>query len=349
MSRNNLMLMPSDGDDADITIPDADEAAWLQAQEASDALSAKASDFFTMPWAPLAKMVGGIPKGDVWYAGGFSGDGKTAFFTSLAGELTDSGKRVYYVPTESPAKVIRTHFACKRLGYDAGDLLSGKYLEWINAKDVRAEVRAEVKRLAMPDESGKRRLWIGADGFISSLRLLAEGAHAAQLGADVFIVDHIDHVEGSGRSMYESSVQANGTLLKIAQDYGLVVFAATQFNLEAVRGNRIMRYLAPQPNYVYMGNHKRHIASGMLGLYRCLKLTGLDPDLLKAFNQGSSTVQAKDILEPSTMAISLMKHRLYGNREGQKVMLHVQNGRVMEMPTTEQGYQHGIRTSRDVA
>lgn len=345
MSRPNISLVPSSLDEADVEVPNANYSAVIQAEDAFRAISRTQDKFLKLPFRALAEAIGDIPEGDLWYAGGFSGDGKTAFFTSLALALADAGKRVYYVPTETPPRTLRAHFACKALGYDVGDFLSGAYLAWPNAAECKEQIKAELKRQMTAGSDGKRSLWVAEAGLLTSLRLEGEAAHARELGADVFIVDHIDHVEGSGQNLWEASQEANKTLLHIAQAYGQRVFAATQFNLQATIGSRTARHLPPTEKVVYMGNYKRTIASGMLGIYRPLKLQDLDIDLLKRFNKGDTGVEPKDILEPNAMAISVMKHRLYGNREGKKVILQVNKGRVGDLDLRETGALHGIRTN----
>lgn len=339
MNRTNISLVSSPLDEADIQIPDANHAATFQAEDALRAISQPAEKFLRLPFQTLSDVIGDIPEGDLWYVGAFSGDGKTAFFTSLALALVEQGKRVYYVPTETPPQVIRAHFACKALGYDVGDFLSGAYQAWPNARECRDAIKTELKR-----QTDKKTLWVAESGMLNSIRLEAEAAHAQELGADVFIVDHIDHVEGTGVSLWEASQHANKTLLHIAQNYGQRVLAATQFNLEATKGSRVMRYLPPKENVVYMGNYKRTVASGMLGIYRPLKLHDIDLDLLSRFNKGDTLVEPKDILEPNIMAVSVMKHRLYGNREGRKILLDVHHGRVRDLsPSDREAVEHGIR------
>lgn len=339
MSRTNISLVSSPLDEADIRIPDANHSAVFQAQDAFRAISQPADKFLRLPFQALSDVIGDIPEGDLWYVGAFSGDGKTAFFTSLALALVELGKKVYYVPTETPPRVVRAHFACKALGYDVGDFLSGAYLTWPNAKELREQVKAELKR-----QTDLKSLWVAESGMLTSLRLEGEAAHAQELGADVFIVDHIDHVEGTGVSLYEASVEANKTLLHCTQTYGLRGLAATQFNLQATIGSRTTRYLPPTEKVVLWGNYKRTIASGMLGIYRPLKLHDLDLELLKRFNKGDTLVEPKDILEPNIMAVSVMKHRLYGNREGRKILLDVHHGRVGDLsPSDREAVEHGIR------
>ena len=151
---------------------------------------------------------------------------------------------------------------------------------------------------------------------------------AAAAGADVLVIDHVDHLDSAESSLYHTSVAVNQALLLAAQEHGFRVLAATQFNNDVVRTNRILRYSAPQPNYIYMGGHKRQIASGMLGLYRPLKINGADKNTLAAFRDGN--METQDVLEPNTMAVSVLKHRLYGQREGQRIYLRIEHGRVLD-------------------
>ena len=346
MTRLALVSMAPDDPRVDVVVPHAFTSAKEQLDELARDLKRPASAFLDLPFAALAEVVGGIPEGELWYAGAFSGDGKTAFFTSLVLACLEQGKRVYYVPTESPGKVIKAHLACKTLGFDVGDFLSGEYLKWPNAKEARAAVWEESKKYHPTSVENTGPFWIAESGFLTETRLEAEAAYAAELKADLFIVDHIDHVEGIGNGLYEASVSANKTILHCAHTYGLRCFAATQFNLEAVKGNRVVRYLAPRESYVYMGNHKRMIADGMLGLYRPLKLSGLDLKLVQAFKEGDASVKLSDILEPNTMAVHIMKHRKYGAREGKKIYLNVHHGRVQDFTLTETGSIHGIRTTK---
>lgn len=338
------------GESPDIEILDANSTANLQAQEAARDLNRGPDEFLYAPTdlSGLNRLIGGgIAPGQLWYAGAFSGDGKTAFFTSLALGWLQQGKKVYYVPTETPARVLRSHLACKSLGYDVGDFTTGTYLTWPNAAEVRIQLRAEINRMAVPVGDDPRLLFVADEGQISATRLLAEGAHAAELGADVFIVDHIDHVTGDGRSQYDTSIAANNTLLQIAKEYDLRVLAATQFNLEAAKGKRATRYMAPKDSYVYMGVYKRTLCHGMLGLYRPLKLIDLDVELLSKFNDGDENVKASQVLEPDTMGVYVMKHRAYGRLEGERCYLRVDRGRVADFSHTDrEALEHGIRTSR---
>lgn len=313
--------------------------ASIQTRSAIKLLDRTADDFLTMPWRAVDDLVSGIGEGDIWFAGGFSGDGKTTFLTSAVDRWYESGKRIYYLGLESRPKILLTHWACKRLGLDAGEVLSGLSLGWHDWPARRAELSGMIRSL----EEGQTaaQVHFSPTEFVDGPALRQAMRDAKEFGADLLILDHIDHVEGESGTTYEVSREVCVTLLREAQATGMRCLVATQFNNDAVRNNRLGRYLPPQPNYVYMGGHKRQIAAGMLGLYRPLR-HGLEAEEMRAFQRG--TLEPKDVCEPSTMAVSVMKHRLFGNREGQKVYLRIEKGKATDMPESELGPVHGIRT-----
>lgn len=301
------------------------------------------SDFLHIPFKAVDDLVGGIGAGEVWFVGAYSGHGKTTFLTSALDAWFEQGKGIYYMGLESRPKILRTHWACKRLNVDAGEVLTGRAAEKLDWKFTRAQLEKEITEQARGERA--ERVYFSPRQFVDSAGMLAAGQEAHDLDSDVLIIDHVDHLTGSGGTLYEQSVQSIKTLLAVAQEYGLRVLAATQFNNEMIRGNRLGMHQAPQPGAVYMGNHKRHVATGMLGLYRPLKFSGLDDEALKNFNKGMG--EPKDVCEPNVMAVSIMKHRLMGNHEGRKAFLRVEKGKVMDLPEHDlPAGMTGIRTSR---
>lgn len=313
-----------------------------QAADAINDIRRSPDSFLHLPFTALDEIVGGIGAGDIWFVGAYSGHGKTTFLTSALDAWFEQGKSVYYMGLESRPKILRTHWACKRLGLDAGEVLTGKLAERLDAEFVRAQLAKEIQEQTRGERS--EQVYFSPRQFVDAAALRAAANEANQLRSDVLIIDHVDHLSGSGSGLYEQSVHAMKTLLSVAQEFGLRVLAATQFNNEMIRGNRIGMHQAPQPGAVYMGGHKRQIATGMLGLYRPLKFGGGNENDLKAFNRGSLEPQA--VCEPNVMAVSVMKHRLFGNREGRRVFLRVEKGKVLDLPEHEGPNVHGIPTTR---
>lgn len=285
--------------------------------------------FLRLPFPSLDAVVRGIAPSDIWFVAAFSGRGKTTLLTSLVQWLIDSERVVYYMGLESRASEIRTHIACKQPGIDLdpGDVLSGELLSRPDWDATRVKLKAAVR--AQSELPLKRQLHINGDEFIDAPRLTLALEEAADLHADVVIIDHIDHVTSfDGGSQWEQSVKACHAALTSAKRYGLRMLVATQLNNEVVRGNVMAQYHPPQPHHVYLGGQKRQIAAGMLGLYRPLKV-GVTKDELAAVKDGIAEVTS--ILEPNTMGVVVMKHRKYGRFEGSKVALGVEKGRVYEI------------------
>jgi len=306
--------------------------ALEHAKDALGAIAREASEYLHMPWPELDGLVGGIAPADLWYINAFSGDGKTTFLTSLVLDgIKHSQWRVYYLGLESRPKVIMTHFACARLGMSAADLLSGAARQWPNYDAIRAALVDELRRM-VDDASYGDVPYISKAKTLSAATVRSEARIANEIGANVLVVDHVDHIAGSARSLMDESTAVNDALLEASQEFGFVTLASGQLNLDAIRGDRALRYTAPRENFIKFGNKKREVASGMLGLYRPLALNGVPKDDMAKFRAGD--LEPRHVCEPNTMGVVCMKHRLYGSREGQRVYLGVRDGRIVPRPSS---------------
>lgn len=319
--------MTASRDDLRLSGADAVGESFDQALAARDALLRPADAYLHLPYPALDQLAGGIAPGDVWFVAAFSGNGKTSLLMSLVLRLLQAGRTVFYMGLESRPHILRTHLACARLGYDVGEVLSGAAKSWSSWEAVRAELVTDIEQ-QRGLRDGYRFLVSGqsaieADGLAAALR------DAALSRADVVVIDHIDHLQIGEGSIYDQSRRVTHTLLHLAHEYQLRLLIATQLNNEAARGDRLAVYQPPQPQHVYMGAHKRMIATGMLGLFRPLR-QGLSREELAAVRGGAA--EPHTILEPHTMGVVCMKHRYYGAREGRRVMLRVERGRVEDLP-----------------
>lgn len=303
-----------------------------QTADAREALLRPATSYLHLPFGALDRLVGGIAPGDVWFVAAFSGNGKTALLMSLVLRMLAAGRTVYYMGLESRPRILRTHLACLRLGYDVGEVLSGAAKSWSSWPAVRNELIADLEqqRALRP---GYRfvvdgQAAIRADGLAPAMH------QAAVASTDLVVIDHIDHLQlGDVGSAYEQSRRVTHQLLHLAHHYQLRLLIATQLNNEAARGDRLAIYQPPQPHHVFMGAHKRMIATGMLGLFRPTR-AGLTKDELAKVRAGEAEPQT--ILEPGTMGVVCMKHRYYGHREGSRTLLRVERGKVDDLAERDQ-------------
>lgn len=305
-------------------------AAVSAADQATDAVSllAKpASAYLHLPFTGLDSLVGGIAPGDVWFVAAFSGNGKTALLMSTVKRILAEQGTVYYMGLESRPHILRTHLACLRLGYDVGAVLSGAAKSWSEWDSIRAELVADLhQQRALKSGS---RLLVDSQAAISEQGVEPALRQAHHNHADLVIIDHIDHLELGTGNAHDQSRRVAQVLLRYAQEYELRLMIATQLNNETARGDRLAIYQPPQPHHVYMGAHKRMIATGMLGLYRPTR-AGASKEELAAVRLGNA--EPKTILEPGTMGVVCMKHRYFGAREGSRSLLRVERGRVTDFP-----------------
>lgn len=319
-----------------------------QITEAMMDLRRPASAYLDWPFAELADLTGPMAPGNVWFVASASGGGKTTFIASAIEHWRNAQKKVYVMPLEIVPKEFRGFMACLAANVHPGDILSGM---WTRMGDeghaLRAKVEAEYSlQLRRPYVdtlmiSGQRA--INLDGLERGLK------EAKAFGADVIIVDHIDHIETDetdGKStLYGEAKKINQRALRMAQDNEMLLVFTSQLNMSHSRGDALTKYLPPRDENVLFGGLKRQIATGMIGLFRPLRSRRpeeTEDEYVKAIKLArSGEGNVMDALEPNTMGVVAMKLRNYGAREGGKVMLSVKHGRVFDYPERDRWETHG--------
>lgn len=317
--------------DNDHTQRSAMDVAQEQTADAILALDRDLSEYGHLPFISLDELVGPIPPGDVGFICGFSGQGKTTLVSSSVQRMLDAGKVVYVVPLESEPRVFRTHLACKTLKLHAGNVLTGLYKQRLPADDWK-EMRNSIRMAIELQSRGAmlEQLFVSPTRRMDVRTLEQNAKHAAEVGADFFIIDHIDHIAGGeGKNPVAEATRVVDRVLDVTQQYGLQTICTSQLNNEAVKADPLGQYQCPRPHHVYMGGKKRQNAAWMLGIFRPLRLSGLDRDELARVR--SNQLEAWRLLEPNCMAAALMKSRHFGEREGHRTYLAVHDGIVTDM------------------
>lgn len=310
----------------------AARATVEQTDAAEDALFLEPKDFLRFPWSGVDALAGGIGHGNVWFVGGFSGNGKTTFLMNMTAQYLAMGLTVYYLGTETAPNELRTKLACLRVGVYAGDVLSGAAAAWDNWPEIRAQLILDIRAQRTLGEG--QRFLVCPVGRVDAGDLTGAFHDAAMQDADVLVIDHIDHiVHGGGRGGFEDSRMLQHLVLDCAQGTNVRTIVATQFNNEGVKGDPLGQFRPPQPHHVFMGSAKRQIAWGMLGLYRPLRddVTGEDMSAVRA-----GTMEVARVLAPNTLAVTCMKNRNYGGREGKRCKLWFDRGTLTDMPERDQ-------------
>jgi KaiC/GvpD/RAD55 family RecA-like ATPase len=320
--------------------------AQEQTADAVLAMDRELDEYARLPFTALDELVGQIPPGDVGFICGFSGQGKTTLVSSMVQRITDSGKCAYVVPLESEPHIFRTHLACKALKLHAGKVLTGVYKRELPADEWRM-LRLRIRDAILTQSHGLmlERLFVSPTRRMDVKTLEQNARHAAEVGADFFIIDHIDHIAGGeGRNPHAESALVVDRVLDLTQHYGLATICTSQLNNEAVKNDPLGQYQCPRPHHVYMGGKKRQNAAWMLGIFRPLRLSGTDRDEMAAVRNGAA--EAWKLLEPNCMAAALMKSRHFGEREGHRTYLEVRDGIVSDFDSASlQMLKAGVSTT----
>jgi KaiC/GvpD/RAD55 family RecA-like ATPase len=124
-----------------------------------------------------------MPFGEVCYITAFSGHGKTTFLMSLTDTLFErTHDRIYYLGLESRRKTLRTMWACHRLGYHSGDILTGEHLQWPDCEAVREALKAELDTQYLGEKFAQVRF--SPKAYVSASTLWEEAEAAKEMGAN---------------------------------------------------------------------------------------------------------------------------------------------------------------------
>lgn len=321
-----------------------------QVIEAIAHLDRHPATFVRWPFADLDALTGPLGPGELWYVCAFSGSGKTTFVCSAIERWRQAGLRVYVMPLELQPWRFRTYLACMSLSVHPGDALSGHLRSTPDGETTRAALTSALVDQAKPPFVD--RVMIDEQRAINIGGLERGLQRAKAFGADVVVIDHIDHIEpiaGTTSNLYADAKAVNHAALRMAQDNGMLLVCTSQLNNSVVAGGQdhLGRYQPPREHHVLMGGKKREVATGMIGLYRPIrprKPTESEDEFVSLLKQArSGNVEPHHVLEPSTMGVNAMKLRNYGSREGQRVSLGFFNGRVDDLAECDRWTTEGGR------
>jgi len=326
--------------------------ASTQVAEAVNALGRDPDSYVRWPFAELDKLTGPLAPGNVWFVCAPSAGGKTTFVASVIDAWYRRGKKVFVMPLETRAYEFRTYLACMALGIPPGEALSGNLRTLPNGEALRAALIDELRgQIQSPFVD---HVMVSATRAINLTGLQRGMMEAKSFGADVVIVDHIDHLEAedAGTNLYAAAKEVNHAALRLAQDNDQLLIFTSQLNMHSDRTqDHLAKYAAPRDQHVLFGGLKRQVATGMIGLFRPVRKQGGNetPDeYVKAIRRArAGEDEAWKALEQGIMGVNAMKLRNFGQREGARTFLSVANGRVSNMLerdryTTRPGQPGGI-------
>lgn len=317
----------------------AHHATQQQIQEALDTLAIPDAASLRWPYGALDSLTGPLGEpGQIWFVAAFSGTGKTTFVASAIREWIHARKRVYVMALETAPRTFRTYLAAMDLDMSPGDVLSGEAKSWPRWLDHRKALADMITSQATPPMIEYLR--VDPTGTIDVAALLSALGKAVAFGADVVVVDHIDHISAEGKQGFALAQSICHAALKFAQKHRLTILFTSQCNLSVLSGRgRMAKYLPPSVNHMLNPAAKLFVATGIVGLFRPFRprnANGGETEkdyaaAMKAANDEQA--EPGTMLLPNTMGLVLMKSRFFGQREGKRIALPLRHGRVTDSPT----------------
>lgn len=329
--------------------------AFDQTGEAEQMLRKRPHEVLRFPWPDLDALTGPIGVGgELWFLVAVSGSGKTTFVTSLIERLRLAGRKIYVMPLETSGKKFRATLACmalaeledpaERLVINPGDVNSGQYLSFPNVDEVRRKLNAAYK--AQREAPYCDQVMVAEDGEVNVRRLEQCFAEAYAFGADLIIVDHIDHIDGGTGHVAAQSKAVCYRALQLAKLNDQRVLFTSQVNFDMLKGgDKLAKYQPPMIQHLKYPTTKVEVATGIIGLSRKIRARRPDEGIkeyqetLKAASKG--LIEATEVLEPGVTQVNAVKLRNYGEREGQRILLGYEHGRLVPLPEKDR-YASGL-------
>lgn len=308
-----------------------DEAGTKQRHQvtaAIDLLSRDPKSILTYPIMSLSSLRGGWMPGEVDVLAAASNSGKTTLLSTFARRWVADKRRVFYAGFELPAANLRLQWAAHDAGFMPGDIVSGAYM----LRPDHEEVKARVRQALVVQEERVDYLRCADAAFVGVKELEEMGEEAAAWGADVFIIDHIDHVSGAG-DLHAQSRQVIATVLEMAKRTGVRYLIATQLNQQGLAQDYLRSHRPVREEYIKQGGHKKEIATFMMGLARAIR-PDVTPEEVKAVRERRASIDT--IEEPYTSQVNVMKHRHYGDRVGKGRKLTWERGEYTDYLSAEE-------------
>jgi KaiC/GvpD/RAD55 family RecA-like ATPase len=304
------------------------------------------------PWRAVHALAGPLGPGTITYLAAFPGNGKTSFLGHAIWHWLSQGLRVFHMPLEATPREFVVRLLCADLKLDADDALSLRLMERAQQGDPaavaqREQLRAAYQRVVV--EPGPiEHLVIEPAGMLSAAQFKRACRVAVKMGADVIVVDHVDHIGQTAddtRNEIAISRDVQHTAHQIARDAGIPFVLASQLNSSRTGGDPLAHYRPPRPDWLWNKGVKEQVATNILGLYRPMR-TDLTDDQRRNASRG--ILPAAEVAARNQMGVASMKLRYGGAMKDSAAILHYERGTITDLAPSDRlavdADRHGIAT-----
>lgn len=322
----------------DEPVPPAEQAKQ-QAEAAIELTELDTSGCLRLPWNAVGEAIGPLLPWQFWVLAAATGNGKTTMLMSIIANWIGQDRRVWMLPLEQPTDLMRLYLAALRQGLDPRLVQAG---DWHRLPPGAIEaVRADLHWQATPDAAAL--LHMSDTAFVDENALRQEVLAAVAWGAEVVVIDHLHRLQMTGhRDGYHALVRMCQLLKELAKTHRIPMLVAAQLNRGD--GSRLSAFYPPKPTSIQGGEVIRQECDVALGLFRPLRET---PDHATKAAIEAGVIQPRDLVEPNCLGVSVLKHRVFGDRLGEVIRLRYERGQILD-PTEDQrrkwvADQEGIR------
>lgn len=304
-------------------MPDADELAQRQVDEAIAVGNRDYSTRPRFPWTDVHDALGPAIPGDLLILGARTGDGKTTTLLNWCDAMVTSSSPWLYIGMEMSAEQLRRQWAAWRLGLDIQKVLQNRWSELPSG--AQEQINDELRWQLSSDVRSIAHFAPGSRIDITTLTNWTKWA--VDRGVGVLIVDHFHRMSfeqgDHARASMSESVRRSKQL---AVDHGISMVMAAQVN----RGSRseLDKYFAPPLNALRECGTLEEEADAVLMLHRALK-DGVTRKQLTAVTNGEASVST--VAAPDTIALCIRKNRKNGAVvDKPSIRLTIKNGRITD-------------------
>lgn len=317
-------------------MPGADELTENQFIDAVQRLHENTVNYPQYPWPRLAELSGPLCPQDLVIVAARTGGGKSLFLQNLFDSFIRAGRFGLYVGLEQSPDVLRIKWACMCADIPPRLVLATREQEYGTQewRDAMDRVQEQLKWQKSPEI--RIRAHFSATRMIDARGLKQWTEWGVDHGAEFVIVDHIDRVRhGEGRNPFHELSETIRVAKELAAKYRITMILASQVGRP---GDPMERFMPPALHNLRGAGTKEEEADSVLGIFRPLRANVTDADL-KLVRQGLR--DADTVIEPNTMGVMLLKHRLDGPVANKVVHLSVKHQRVMELAERDQWTTEG--------
>lgn len=297
---------------------------------------------YRLPWLNLEKHTDTWLPGDLVEAVAYTGSGKTTFVMNLVAHWALQQVRVLLFGTEQEPKALLMKQACMKLGIPFGDARRGRLDEvW----QVRLNAEIEAQRHAPNNLTTY---------YPSSSPTTAEVVQAitagAKKGIQIFVIDYLGRMDYSGIKAGSEWQQVKvfiRELKNLAVKLNVLIVACAQIMSKGDESS-LVSHKPPLLSSIQGGQAIAMEADIVIGIYQPISQTATRKELDAATKSGN----VDDVLEKSTAAVIVLKHREDGSRRNKQALFWVKHNKFIIRNPQDATMPEGVETSeyeRDMA